>query len=155
MHIQGLAPILELNGSDNTVIATGGRDQLIRTAQENDWSQLFGKQLDAEKITLRSVSYRQKENIILFLNEFAESFDIETRLIVPDETKNSGRVILDCRNFKNNALPLDVIMSLHLNGRDMGCSNFENMMFRHSQDLPSPSHTPGFRRLCGLCRWAG
>ena len=46
------ALLLELNGSDNTVIATGGRDQLIRTAQENDWSQLFGKQLDTEKITL-------------------------------------------------------------------------------------------------------
>jgi hypothetical protein len=123
------ALLLELNGSDNTVIATGGRDQLIRTAQENDWSQLFGKQLDTEKITLRSVSYRQKENIILFLNAFAGSFDIETRLTVPDETRNTGRVILDCRIFNNNALPLDVIMSLQLNGRDMGCSNFENMMF--------------------------
>lgn len=48
---------------------------------------------------------------------------------MPDETRNTGRVILDCRNFNNNALPLDVIMSLQLNGRDMGCSNFENMMF--------------------------
>ena len=123
------ALLLELNGSDNTVIASGGRDQLIRTAQENDWSQLFGKQLDTEKITLRSVSYRQKENIILFLNAFAEAFDIETRLTVSDETRNTGRVILDCRHFNNNTLPLDVIMSLQLNGRDMGCSNFENMMF--------------------------
>ena len=123
------ALLFELHGSDNTVIATGGRDQLIRTAQENDWSQLFGKQLDTEKITLRSVSYRQKENIILFLNAFAGSFDIETRLTVPDETRNTGRVILDCRSFNNNALPLDVIMSLQLYGRDMGCSNFENMIF--------------------------
>ena len=123
------ALLFELHGSDNTVIATGGRDQLIRTAQENDWSQLFGKRLDAEKITLRSVSYRQKENIILFLNAFAEAFDIETRLTVPDETKNSGRVILDCRDFNKNEIPLDMIMSLQLNGRDMGCSNFENMMF--------------------------
>jgi hypothetical protein len=123
------ALLFELHGSDNTVIATGGRDQLIRTAQENDWSQLFGKRLDAEKITLRSVSYRQKENIILFLNAFAEAFDIETRLTVPDETKNSGRVILDCRGFNKNEIPLDMIMSLQLNGRDMGCSNFENMMF--------------------------
>ena len=123
------ALLLELNGSDNTVIATGGHDQLIRTAQENDWSQLFGKRLDAEKITLRSVSYRQKGNIVLFLNEFAESFDIETRLAVPDETKNLGRVIIDCRKFGENVIPMDIINSLHLNGRDMGCSNFENMMF--------------------------
>ncbi len=123
------ALLLELNGSDNTVIATGGHDQLIRTAQENDWSQLFGKRLIYEQITLRSVSYRQKENIVLFLNAFAESFDIETRLSVPDETKNSGRVIIDCRKFEGNAIPIDIINSLHLNGRDMGCSNFENMMF--------------------------
>lgn len=123
------ALLLELNGSDNTVIATGGHDQLIRTAQENDWSQLFGKRLDAEKITLRSVSYRQKGNIVLFLNLFAESFDIETRLSVPDETKNSGRVIIDCRKLGENTIPMDIINSLHLSGRDMGCSNFENMMF--------------------------
>lgn len=123
------ALLLELNGSDNTVIATGGHDQLIRTAQENDWSQLFGRRLDAEKITLRSVSYRQKGNIVLFLNIFAESFDIETRMSVPDETTNSGKVIIDCRKFGENAIPLDIIKSLHLSGRDMGCSNFENMMF--------------------------
>lgn len=128
-QINEKALLLELNGSDNTVIATGGRDQLIRTAQENDWSQLFGKRLDTEKITLRSVSYRQKENIVTFLNAFAESFDIETRLSVPDETKNSGRVIIDCRNFSENSMPLDIINSLHLGGKDMGCSNFENMMF--------------------------
>lgn len=123
------ALLLELNGSDNMVIATGGHDQLIRTAKENDWSQLFGRRLDAMQIKLRSVSYRQKENIVLFLNMFAEAFDIETRLSVPDETKNSGKVIIDCRKFSENAIPLDIINSLHLSGRDMGCSNFENMMF--------------------------
>ena len=123
------ALLLELNGSDNTIIATGGKDQLVRTAQENDWSQLFGITLDTEKITLRNVSYRQKENIVLFLNAFAETFNIETRLMVPDETKNSGRVIIDCRKLGENEMPNDIIRSLHLNGKDMGCSNFENMMF--------------------------
>lgn len=128
------ALLLELNGSDNTVIATGGRDQLIRTPKENDWSQLFGKQLDTEKITLRNVSYRQKENIVLFLNSFAETFNIETRLSVPDETKGAGRVIIDCRSFDSYQIPLDMILSLHLNGKDMGCSNFENMMFLLPQE---------------------
>lgn len=123
------ALILELHGSDNTVIATGGHDQLIRTAQENDWSQLFGKKLIYEQITLRSVSFRQKGNIVLFLNAFSEAFDLETRLSVPDETKNSGRVIIDCRRFLDTQIPMDTICSLHLNGQDLGCSNFENMMF--------------------------
>jgi hypothetical protein len=65
----------------------------------------------------------------MFLNAFAEKFDIETRLAVPDETVNSGRVIIDCRSFSNNDIPLDKIQSLHMYGKDMGCTNFENMMF--------------------------
>lgn len=133
-QINEKALILELNGSDNTVIATGGKDQLIRTAQENDWTQLFGHKLDVEKITLRSTSFRQKGNIINFLNAFAEIFNIETRLNVPEETMNSGRVIIDCRIFPENAIPLDYITSLHMHGMDMGCSNYENMMFLLPQE---------------------
>lgn len=129
-QINEKALLLELNGSDNTVIATGGKDQLIRTAKENDWSQLFGRVLDVEEIPLKSVSFRQKGNIILFLNEFASIFNIETNLSVPDETKDFGRVIIDCRSFPEaGMIPLDIVDSLHLNGKDMGCSNFENMMF--------------------------
>lgn len=127
-QINEKALLLELNGSDNTIIATGGHDQLIRTAHENDWSQLFGKRLDSEVIPLTNVSYRQKENIILFLNKFAEAFHIKTQLSVPDETKNFGKVIIDCRRFNDYDIPFDIIKSLHLRGKDMGCSNFENIM---------------------------
>ena len=122
------ALLFELNGSDNTVIATGGKDQLIRRAEENNWSKLFGQNIDTEKITLRSVSKRQKGNIVDFLNAFANAFDLDTQLNVPDEIIGKGRVILDCRNI-GKQVPNDQLVALHKSGEDYGCSNFENMMF--------------------------
>lgn len=127
------ALLLELNGSDDTVIASGGKDQLIRTPHENDWSQCFGHPLDVEKITLRNVSYRQKGNIVKFLNAFADAFKLNTELSVSDEMAESGRVIIDCRSSQGKSIPLDIVSSLYQAGLDYGCSNFENMMFLFPQ----------------------
>lgn len=136
------ALLFELHGSDNVVIATGGHDQLIRSAQENDWTQLFGNKLLSETITLRGVSYRQKGNIIRFLNSFAEEFNIETRLNVPDELQNYGKIIIDSRKTLGNELPIDIIDSLHMGGKDMGCSNYENMMFLFPKENYLKWNTP-------------
>lgn len=123
------ALLLELNGSEDTIVATGGRDQLIRTPQENDWSVCFGQPLFAEKIVLRNVSHRQKGTIIHFLNAFAKAFHIDTQLTIPDDMENLGRVIIDCRSFSSSSLmPLDKINELYINGKDYGCSNFENLL---------------------------
>lgn len=123
------ALLLELFGSDNTIIATGGKDQLIRTASENDWTQLFGSGLVTEKITLRSVSHRQKGNIVNFLNAFAEEFNLDTLVSCNEEMNNQGRVLIDCRTTdEDNSIPEDRLKSLYLNGKDAGCSNFENIM---------------------------
>ena len=136
------AILFELHGSDNIVIATGGHDQLIRSAQENDWTQLFGNKLLSETVTLRGVSYRQKGNIIRFLNSFAEEFNIETRLNVPDELQNYGKIIIDSRKTLGNELPIDIIDSLHMGGKDMGCSNYENMMFLFPKENYLKWNTP-------------
>lgn len=129
------ALLLELYGSDNTVIATGGRDQLIRVPEENDWSQLFGVRLDSEIITLKNVSHRQKGNIVNFLNAFAIEFEINTQLNISDETLNMGRVIVDCRQvIQKNTVPIDKVKALHLGGKDFGCSNFENIIFLLPRD---------------------
>lgn len=122
------ALLLELNGSDNTIIATGGKDQLIRRPEENDWTQLFGHPLENQPITIRSVSKRQKGNIVDFLNAFSSAFDIDTQLNAPDEIIGKGRVIIDCRNV-GCKVPKDILIALHKAGEDYGCSNFENMMF--------------------------
>ncbi len=117
--------LLELNGSDNTIVATGGNDQLIRTPKQNDWSICLGHPLVVEKIKLRNLSHRQKGNIINFLNAFSNVFNINTQLTITEEANNFGRVIIDCRS---TLLPYDKINELYKSGKDYGCSNFENIM---------------------------
>lgn len=122
------ALLLELNGSDNTVVATGGHSQLIRSAKENDWSICLGNRILTEKITLRNVSFRQKGNIVNFLNAFARVFNLDSQLSIPEETINAGRVIIDCRPCLST-IPQDIVEELYISGKDYGCSNFENLMF--------------------------
>lgn len=116
-------------GSENIVIATGGKDQLIRKAKENDWSVVFGKRLDKETITLRKTNWRQKANIVGFLNAFAVGFNLESKDIqTHPETENKGRVIIDMRNMHERTIPLDKVASLRNQGKAYGCSDFENLM---------------------------
>lgn len=116
-------------GSENIVIASGGKDQLIRKAKENDWSVIFGKRLELETITLRRTNWRQKANIVNFLNIFAENFNLETKNIqTPPETENKGKVIIDLRYMHNRTIPLDKLASLRNQGKAYGCSDFENLM---------------------------
>lgn len=116
-------------GSENIVIATGGRDQLIRKGKENDWTVLFGKQQEKESITLRRTNWRQKANIVIFLNAFAEKYNLESKnLQTPPETENKGKVIIDIRNVQNRIIPLDKLSSLRNQGKVYGCSDFENLM---------------------------
>ena len=124
------ALLLELNGSDDTIVATGGSSQLIRTPVPNDWSICLGQRIDVSEISLSSGSHRQKGNILDFINSYSERFNLGSSISIPDEMRNRGRVIIDCRQFKDSSrLPLDVINELYLSGKDYGCSNYENVLF--------------------------
>ena len=123
------ALLYELFGSDNIVLASGGNDQLIRSAKENHWDILFGKKLDCNTVQLRATSYRQKGNIVKFLNAFSEKFKLGTKLEVSEELADAGRVIIDCRNTSTNAIPFDKVDSMYQVGKKYGCSNFENILF--------------------------
>lgn len=122
------ALLLEMHGSDNFVVATGGKDQLIRTSHETNWTVQFGQQLDFQKIPLTYV-HRQKANIVSFINEFAKEFNLSTSLKASDSIKNQGHVIIDVRDIPKGEIPADIIETLYLRGKDYGCSNYENMMF--------------------------
>ena len=121
--------LLELFGSANTIIATGGKDQLIRTAVETRWDVSFGNRLDSEEINLTHVSHRQKGNIVEFINAFAKDFGLNTKLNVPDSIKDSGRVIIDLRRgVTYQSMPIDVINKLNMYGLTNGCSLYESLM---------------------------
>lgn len=123
------ALLLEMHGSNNFVIASGGRDQLIRTSVETTWNNLFGVTFDSEQVRLDYV-HRQKSNIVNFNNKFAEAFHFNTSLKASEAIRNQGKIIIDARSWTNRTdLPLDVIEKLYLSGKDYGCSDYENMMF--------------------------
>lgn len=123
------ALLFQTRGSENIVIATGGKDQLIRKSKENDWSVLFGKPIEKESITLRRTNRRQKSNIVKFLNEFALHYNLDSKNIeTPSETEDKGRVIIDLRKFNNGQVSLDKMASLRNQGKDYGCSDYENLM---------------------------
>ena len=123
------ALLFQTRGSENIVIATGGKDQLIRKSNENDWSVLFGKPIEKESITLRRTNRRQKSNIVKFLNEFALQYNLDSKNIeTPPETEDKGRVIIDLRKSNKGQVSLDKMASLRNQGKDYGCSDYENLM---------------------------
>lgn len=121
--------LLELFGSSNIIIASGGKDQLIRTPTETRWDVSFGTRLYSEKISLTHVSHRQKGNVVEFINAFAKEFRLDTELSVPDSIKGTGKVIIDMRKgISRENMPLDIINYLRIYGEDYGCSPYESMM---------------------------
>lgn len=121
--------LLELFGSSNIIIASGGKDQLIRTPIETHWDVSFRNRLDSEKVNLTHVSHRQKGNIVEFINAFSKEFNLDTELSVPDSIKGTGRVIIDIRNgVQTQCMPTYIISNLGMHGADYGCTPYESMM---------------------------
>lgn len=121
--------LLELFGSNNIIVASGGKEQLIRTAIETRWDFSFDDKLDHQLINLTHISHRQKGNIVEFINAYAKEFSLETELKVPDSIKGEGRVIIDLRNDINqNNMPIDVMSNLKESGADHGCQPYESIM---------------------------
>lgn len=123
------ALLMEMHGSDNIVIASGGKDQLIRTSQETDWKILFGTPIDVENITLSYV-HRQKANIVSFINAFAKSFGMDVNLQASESSKNQGNIIIDVRSEVSvGKIPEDIVDRLYKSGKDYGCADYENELF--------------------------
>lgn len=136
--------LLELFGSSNIIIASGGKDQLIRTPIETQWEVSFGNRIDCEKVNLTHVSHRQKGNVIEFINAFSKDYGLDTELSVLDSIKDTGRVIIDMRNgVSANSIPEDIVKNLRLSGSDYGCSDYESMMLLLPNEGFTSSHSEG------------
>lgn len=123
------ALLIEMHGSDKIVIASGGKDQLIRTSFETDWKVQFGTPLETETVTLSYV-HRSKPNIVSFINEYAKQFNLNTSLALSESERNVGNVIVDARSgVGSNTIPVDIVERLHISGADHGCSDYENELF--------------------------
>lgn len=119
--------LIKVYGAENIVVTSGGKDQLIRTSLVTDWTHFLEKPIPADIITLSGRSYRQKANVVNFVNSFGESYKIATSIKSANESKGLGRVIIDTRNSIrgfSNAL----LNQIREEGKILGCSDYENCM---------------------------
>ena len=120
--------IMKLRGSENLIVASGGKDQLIRKSQEIDWRVAAGTPIPYEEIKLGRKCYRSKGNIVRFVNEFSSYYSLTDPIDVIKELENKGNVIIDFRRTTPNYVPVDIIENLLSQSKAMGCSPYEGLM---------------------------
>lgn len=119
--------LFELRGPENIVVATGGQKQLIRTSGVRLWHLSNGKKIPHNTTNLYGNSYRQKENIIEFVNAIADEYKINLKLKSHHSGKGVGKIILDIRQ---DFTPYDFkkINELITYGTINKCSKYESLM---------------------------
>lgn len=119
--------LMKLYGAENIIITSGGKDQLIRTSLETNWKVALNKPVPHNIISLGGRSYRQKANIVKFVNAIADYYKFASPINSANESKGLGRVIIDARNsirgFSN-----EILEELRNAGKVLGCSDYENCM---------------------------
>lgn len=119
--------LMKMYGAENIIITSGGKDQLIRTSMETDWKVALNKPVPYNSISLGGRSYRQKANIVKFVNALADFYKFASPINSANESKGLGRVIIDVRNsirgFSN-----EILEELRNAGKVLGCSDYENCM---------------------------
>lgn len=128
--------LFKLRGPNNLIVSTGGKDQLTRLPNEMDWAVSPGLTLKSEKYPLYNKSYRQKANIVDFVNAFYKEFNIDSELKAAPESKGRGQVIVDFR-FKNKGFDRhkeiteehykQIYKGILSNGNFNGCSIYESL----------------------------
>lgn len=119
--------LIKVYGAENIVVTSGGRDQLIRTSLITDWTHVLERPIPYDTPPLTGRSYRQKENIVKFVNSFGECYNITSSIKSANESHGLGRVIIDTRSsirgFSNEKLN-----QIREEGKVQGCSDYENCL---------------------------
>jgi hypothetical protein len=128
--------LLKVMGAENIIVATGGKEQLIRNSTERNWSASWKEPIKAKIFNLNRGSYRQKENLIKFVNEFSIEYGFNIDLQCIAQSKGLGKVIIDSRP-KTNIINHAIVMEFKDNGNSYGCSPFESLILL----IPSKGYT--------------
>ena len=121
------AILIALRGAENLIVASGGRDQLIRNREETNWSVINGRQIPYFHPREGRTTYRQKRNVVEFINAFVRNYGLASEMNSMAESNGLGRVIIDCRNI-GNEIPNDIVTQLSHAGEANGCSPYENII---------------------------
>lgn len=119
--------LMKVYGAENIVVTSGGKDQLIRTSLVTDWTHALEKPIPADFPPLTGRCYRQKENIVKFVNVFGERYNISSPIKSANESQGLGRVIIDARN-SIHGFSSDTLNLIREEGKVQGCSDYENCL---------------------------
>jgi hypothetical protein len=131
-----------LFGTKNIVIASGGKEQLIRYSDLCNWSISKGYKIDNYQYIKRRKSYRMKPAIAALANHIASTFNIDLG-IEPLDTEDHGRIIID-KNIKHNLLKkAELINDLLIAGTRQGCTAYDSLLLlKNAKEKSSLSTSP-------------
>lgn len=116
-----------LFGTENIVIASGGKEQLIRYDSVCLWDISKGRKVDNYIYQKRRKSYRMKPAIAALANHIAFTFNIDLN-IEPLDSDDHGTVLIDRSNASNFEKKIKIINDLLNSGSRQGCSSYESLL---------------------------
>lgn len=126
--------LFSIFGSNNIVIANGGKEQLVRYSLLCDWQISRNKKIDYYKYQKRRNSFRMKPAIATLANHIASWYEIDLG-IEPIDTEDHGSVIIDYS--KSSANHIEYINKLKITGERQGCTNYESLLLLTSAESNS------------------
>lgn len=124
----------ELFGTNNIILSTGGKEQLIRYTELCNWKISRAKNIDYYQYPKKRKSFRMKPAIAALANHIATTFGIDLN-IEPLDTEDHGAIIIDRNNSNDLDRKAAIINELLRKGTLMGCSNYDALLLlKNSKD---------------------
>ena len=117
--------LFSIFGSNNIVIANGGKEQLIRYSKLCDWHISRSIKIDFYKYQKRRKSYRMKPAIAALANYIAKCYEIDLN-IEPLDTEDHGSIFIDYSLSEEKQI--ETIKKLKTIGERQGCTNYESLL---------------------------
>lgn len=118
--------LMEIGGPERLIVASGGKEQLIRRPFVTDWGKCRNVPINKQTVTLPTRSCRQMGNIIRFINAFSDKMGCPLNLKSLQKYEGKGRVIIDTSH--SSGINPQIIEELINEGNVKGCTNYESLM---------------------------
>ena len=119
--------LISIYGSNNIVVAYGGKEQLIRHVKLCDWEVFNARKLPVKKHYTRNKTYRVKKTVVEFCNYVAKHFGINLNL-EPFESEDEGELLIDFRQYHDSHQVSDILNLLNTKGEVNDCTPYESLM---------------------------
>ena len=119
--------LISIFGSNNIVVANGGKEQLIRHVELCNWEVSKISDLTVKKHYTRNKSYRVKKTVVDFCNFLGSKFQVDMNL-EPLESEDEGELLVDFRQDHNEEEIVEIFNQLNLKGAVNGCSPYESLL---------------------------